>query len=201
VKRELLQTTAPIFFGDLHSLFVEHLVLHICTIDDLMYSWTKDEDRFLYMGNLERKRDDMVRCTVLQFHTAIEDLLTDMLFSAVLGTEHRRSQRKRRHTKHGQAVDRIISGFGFRAKMDFAIVVGVINAKRRERLLELNGIRNKCSHNWLLNVPVHPKKKVEGKKPRLLTYRGKDLHQISALKEFVSEYGGIYLKLYAKSIG
>jgi hypothetical protein len=34
VKRELLQTTAPIFFGDLHSLFVEHLVLHICRLTD-----------------------------------------------------------------------------------------------------------------------------------------------------------------------
>jgi hypothetical protein len=34
LKRELLQTTAPTFFGDLHALFVEHLVLPICRLTD-----------------------------------------------------------------------------------------------------------------------------------------------------------------------
>jgi len=33
-KRELLQTTAPTFFGDVHGLFVEHLILHICRLTD-----------------------------------------------------------------------------------------------------------------------------------------------------------------------
>jgi hypothetical protein len=34
LKRELLQTTAPTFFSDLHRLFVEHVVLHICRLTD-----------------------------------------------------------------------------------------------------------------------------------------------------------------------
>jgi hypothetical protein len=34
LKRELLQTTAPTFFGDLHCLFVEHFVQHICRLTD-----------------------------------------------------------------------------------------------------------------------------------------------------------------------
>jgi HEPN superfamily AbiU2-like protein len=34
LKRELLQTTAPTFFGDMNRLFVEHLVLHICRLTD-----------------------------------------------------------------------------------------------------------------------------------------------------------------------
>ncbi len=34
LKRELLQTTASTFFGDVHGLFVEHLVLHICRLTD-----------------------------------------------------------------------------------------------------------------------------------------------------------------------
>jgi hypothetical protein len=34
LKRELLQTTAPTLFGDVHGLFVEHLVLHICRLTD-----------------------------------------------------------------------------------------------------------------------------------------------------------------------
>ena len=34
LKRELLQTTAPTFFGDLNALFIEHFVLHICRLTD-----------------------------------------------------------------------------------------------------------------------------------------------------------------------
>ena len=34
LKRELLQTIAPKFFDDLHKLFIEHLVLHICRLTD-----------------------------------------------------------------------------------------------------------------------------------------------------------------------
>src|SRR5713226_3984295 len=34
LKRELLYTTAPTFFGDLNRLFMEHLVLHICRLTD-----------------------------------------------------------------------------------------------------------------------------------------------------------------------
>src|SRR5258708_2150308 len=34
LKRELLYTTAPTFFGDLNRLFTEHLVVHICRLTD-----------------------------------------------------------------------------------------------------------------------------------------------------------------------
>ena len=34
LKRELLQTTAPTFFGDLNGLLIEHVVLHICRLTD-----------------------------------------------------------------------------------------------------------------------------------------------------------------------
>ena len=34
LKRELLQSTAPTFFGDLNSLWIEHLALHICRLTD-----------------------------------------------------------------------------------------------------------------------------------------------------------------------
>jgi hypothetical protein len=32
LKRELLYTTAPTFFGDLNRLFIEHLVVYICRL-------------------------------------------------------------------------------------------------------------------------------------------------------------------------
>jgi hypothetical protein len=34
LKRELLHTTAPTFFGDLNRLLIEHTVLHICRLTD-----------------------------------------------------------------------------------------------------------------------------------------------------------------------
>lgn len=34
LKREMLDTTARTFFGDLNQLFIEHLVLHICQLTD-----------------------------------------------------------------------------------------------------------------------------------------------------------------------
>ena len=34
LKRELLQSIAPIFFSDLDQLLKEHLVLHICRLTD-----------------------------------------------------------------------------------------------------------------------------------------------------------------------
>jgi hypothetical protein len=34
LKRELLQTTAPIFFGDLNEIFIEQLVQRICRLTD-----------------------------------------------------------------------------------------------------------------------------------------------------------------------
>ena len=34
LRRELLQSAAPTFFGYLNRLFIEHLVLHICRLTD-----------------------------------------------------------------------------------------------------------------------------------------------------------------------
>jgi hypothetical protein len=36
------------------------------------------------------------------------------------------------------------------------------------------------------------------KKPPLLFYEGRDLHQVVTLKAFIKEYGTLYAKLYGK---
>ncbi len=59
-------------------------------------------------------------------------------------------------------------------------------------------MRNKCSHNWILNQPVRRGKRPKQLKPPLLYFRGKDLHKVTALKEFIAEFGVVYLRLYAK---
>ena len=64
---------------------IGRLTREIEEIDHFFYGFHKDH--FLYMGMLEFKRDDIVRSVVLQLHTSIEDLMTQYLFSEILGTE------------------------------------------------------------------------------------------------------------------
>jgi hypothetical protein len=68
----------------------------------------------------------------------------------------------------------------------------------RKQLMELNTMRNKCSHNWILNRAVRRGKRPKQLKPPLLHFRGKDLHKVAVLKEFISEFTVVYLHLYAK---
>lgn len=182
---------------------IRRLTRELEEIDKFFYRYNEDGDRVLYAGMLERKRDDAVRSTVLQLHTSIEDLLTEWLFSQILSTERRKSRKKRR-TKRGQALERMLTGsgsLGFDMKLNFAVVIGLINSKTRDKLRELNTIRNKCSHNWILNVAVRRGKKTKQPRPRLLNFRGRDLHKVPVLKDFAREYGIIYYRMYAKSLG
>jgi hypothetical protein len=65
---------------------IRRLTRELDEIDDFFYSSDRNGDRMLYMSMLEYKRDDIVRSAVLQLHTSIEDLMTSMLFSWILGT-------------------------------------------------------------------------------------------------------------------
>lgn len=152
---------------------------------------------------LERKRDDMVRSAVLQMHTAIEDLLNSMIICGVLGVKSEdRSQKSR--TKSSRALRKMLFGagsLGFDMKLNFAVALGILNSRTKDRLMELNTLRNKCSHNWLLKVPVRYGKRPNQRKPPLLLYKNQDLHKVETLKEFTAEYGTFYCKLFLKYLG
>jgi hypothetical protein len=85
-------------------------------------------------------------------------------------------------------------------KLTFALVVGILNTKAISKLRELNALRNKCTHNWLLNVPVRRGRRPTQIKPPLLTFRGRDLHKVYVLKDFSNEYGAIYSRMLSKYI-
>lgn len=89
---------------------------------------------------------------------------------------------------------------GFDMKLNLAISIGLINAKTREKLRELNTLRNKCGHNWVLKATVRRGKQPKQKKPPLLHFRGRDLHSVSVLNDFIGEYGVIYAKQFAKYV-
>jgi hypothetical protein len=179
---------------------IKRLSKEIEEIDKYVYRSHEGEDRVVYAGMLEHKRDDMVRSTVLQVHTSIEDLLTKLLLYCIMDVTEI-GQKSRLRTKRAAAIEELISsagGIGFDRKLTLAVGVGLISAETRSKLRELNRLRNKCSHNWILNALVKRGRRPDQKKMPLLSFRNKDLHKVPVLKEFLSEYSGIYLRLYAR---
>src|SRR4051794_38364046 len=90
---------------------ITRLTREIAEIDQFFYKVNENEDRFLYAGMLERKRDDMVRSAVLQIHTTIEDLLNLQIICRILNvkTESRSSKMR---TKSGKALYKMLFGAG-----------------------------------------------------------------------------------------
>jgi hypothetical protein len=172
----------------------------ITEIDKHFYSGFEEKDRNLFASMLERKRDDMVRVAVLQLHTATEDVLTGWITCRMLGVRPK-ERKKSGRTHSGRALRKILSGnrsIGFERKLHLAVVLGLITARTQKRLEELNSLRNKCSHNWLLNVPVRRGRRPQDTKPPLLLYRGRDLHKVAVLKDMTAEYGPLYARLFVK---
>jgi len=178
---------------------IKRLSREIEQIDELFYP-EDAEERHLYAGMLERKRDDLVRGFVIQIHTAIEDILDQLITFAVTGST--RSHRRRLRSQSAKALRGLLTGgesIGFHRKLSLALALRIITRNTKDRLHVLNNVRNKCSHNWILKTPVRYGKRPAQRKPPLLSYEGSDLHSIDALSAFVKEYGaGIYLKLYIK---
>lgn len=183
---------------------IRRLAREIRKIDELFYGTHEDGKRDLYgeMSMLERKRDDIVRSVVLQLHTATEDLLSDWIACRVLGIETMEEKKKRARTKSAQALRKMLWGsgsIGFEMKLNFAVALRLVNNSTQKKLAELNRLRNKCSHNWLLKVPVRRGRRPKQMKPPLLLYKGRDLHGVEALEYFMREYGQIYYRLFSKS--
>ena len=179
---------------------IKRLTREIAEIDDVFYHLDDIKDRVGYAGMLERKRDDMVRSAVLQMHTAIEDLLNSCIVCRTLNVKPEDRSRRMR-SKTAQALLSMLTGprsIGFEMKLNFAFVLGLLNSKTKDRLIELNALRNRCSHNWLLKARLRRGKAPKKNKPPLLRYDGRDLHNVEVIEDFTSEYGMIYCKLFLK---
>lgn len=179
---------------------IKRLTREIAEIDDVFYHLNDTKDRIGYAGMLERKRDDMIRSAVLQMHTAIEDLLNSSIICRALNVKPQDRTRRMR-SKTAKALLNMLTGprsIGFEMKLNFAFVLGLLNSKTKDRLIELNTLRNRSSHNWLLKAPLRRGKSPRQKKPPLLRYDGRDLHNVDVVADFASEYGAIYCKLFLK---
>ena len=177
---------------------IRRLTNEISEIEETFYGLSDDLD--LRAGMLERKRDDIIRSIVLQYHTAIEDMLNSILMCRILKVKRGDLGNKMRSKKAKELYGMLHGGrsMGFDMKLHLAVVHGVLTEKYLDKLAILNGLRNKCSHNWLLKATVRKGKRPKDKKPPLLKFNNRDLHQIETIKEFEKEYGAVYLALYMK---
>ena len=119
---------------------ITRLTREIAEIDKFFYKTNEVEDRSLYAGMLERKRDDVVRSVVLQMHTSIEDILNSLIICRVLNAKLVDRKRKMR-SKSGRALSKILfdaRSIGFDMKLNFAVALGLLNANTHDKLLVLN---------------------------------------------------------------
>jgi uncharacterized protein with von Willebrand factor type A (vWA) domain len=181
---------------------VSRLKREIAQIDESFYELDKGGDLAQHASMLERKRDDVIRGAVLQLHTSIEELITSMIMCLILGvpTDKRSKVMSR---PRGKAVRKLMmsaEGLGFDQKLDLAVALRMVSDKRRKRLAILNTLRNKCGHHWVLKGVVRKGRRPRQMKPPLLLYEGRDLHQVATFKEFLSECGPLYARMFVQHL-
>jgi hypothetical protein len=179
---------------------ISRLKREIAEIDQAFYQLDGNDDPASVAQMLERKRDDVIRGAVLQLHTSIEDILNSMIICLILGVTANR-RKKYMPSPRGKALRKLTmgaDGLGFDQKLDLAVALRILTDKQRKRLNVLNTLRNKCGHHWLLRAPVRKGRRPRQLKPPLLLYEARDLHGVDTFRDFLSEYGPLYVRLFLK---
>jgi len=182
---------------------INRLEREIGSIDEMFYLFERDGEPLQHAAMLERKRDDIVRAAVLQLHTSIEDILDSHIMCRMLEVPAY-GRMKLMPTRRGKALRKLLKsaeGLGFEQKLELAVALKVVSDKRRKRLAILNTLRNRCSHFWLLKVPVRKGRRPRQQKPPLLQYDGRDLHKTATFRDFLGEYGPLHAKMFVEYIG
>ncbi|MGH9715704.1 MAG: hypothetical protein ACRD4R_03100 [Candidatus Acidiferrales bacterium] len=142
------------------------------------------------------RKEDAVRLTILQIALSIEDMIDCLFWRSLAG--HDPDSKKRKSKKKGiphQLDELLTSGrLRFEAKLKLARILGIITKKQHRQMEVLNVLRNKCAHNWMLDVARIRGTRIRPAK-RLLEYEGKNLFDLEALQDFMHIYGRIYLRL------
>jgi len=170
-------------------------------IEDEFYSG-QDIDLENRLFLLKVKRDLTVRGIVMELHLALDDLLNVWIGSFLCRSRGRQLQRiwkRRRGLARG--VDELIEGersIGFRHKVVLLKAAGLLNNPLYKKLLELNRLRNRCSHSWLLDYVIRKGVKRGKPKKHLLEFRGRNLYQVAVMKDFIREYSTLYYHPYLR---
>src|SRR5437879_5995455 len=154
---------------------IRRLSREISEIDRHFYdAGINDRDRTMHAGMLERKRDDIVRSTVLQLHTAMEDLLDSLIVCRLLDAKPQ-TRKARMRTSRGKALDKVLHGggsIGFSSKVSLAL--------QRISPISTHSATNAATTGSWLNLSDAGDARLNAKPP-LLSYKGGDLHTLPPL--------------------
>jgi hypothetical protein len=154
----------------------------------------EDADLDQRYHELKRKREHLLRSIILELHLSIEDILTSAIGNALLQGRPIRSSVG--HTIRDLLEDE--HPLGFRHKLMLARTLKLVTPKEFSDLLELNTIRNRCSHTWSLDKVTRRKIKPSKPKRPLLRYRGTNLYETNAFVDFVGHFTAHYLRLWMR---
>jgi len=143
---------------------------------------------------LTRKREHLLRGIVLELHLSIEDIITGAIGNALL-------QGRLIRSPIGQTLRDLLQDdrpLGFRHKLMLARTLNLVTRKELADLAELNTVRNKCSHTWVLKKLVRRKLKPSKPKRPLLRWRGTNLYNTEDFLAFVSLYARHHVRLWLR---
>ena len=172
---------------------IEKMRADIARIEKSFYSAEHGDQDQIYF-ELQRIREQLLRSIILEVHLSLESVLTRAIGNALLRGRLIRSPIG--HMLRDLLEDQ--NPLGFRHKLMLARSLNLVTPREFADLAELNTIRNKCSHTWLLNrVRRRGIKRSKPKRP-LLRYRGTNLYQTDAFIEFVDYFSAQYLKIWLR---
>lgn len=150
----------------------------------------KAKNAKLRMDNLKTYRDEIYRGFVIYLHLSIEDILENLIIYKI---------KKNKVFEVKELIKSIKSEVTSKEIINWAARLNILTKDEYNKLLVLNSIRNKCSHDWILTIPQY--KKTNGKrikKPKVM-YKGKNLFNKKIFFDvFLSDYSSIYLKYFNK---
>lgn len=172
---------------------ITKITADIARIEESFFTADKDDLGQRYF-ELQRKREHLLRSMILELHLATEDIITGAVGNALLRGRPIRSP-------VGQTIRDLLQderSLGFLHKVMLARTLGIVTLAQFNDLIELNTVRNRCSHNWQLNRLIRRKLKPTKPKRPLLRWRGRNLYETDAFLDFIGYFTRHYLRLWLR---
>ncbi len=163
---------------------------------DSLYAFDNDDETTRYVM-ADQFRDDAVRMVVLHFHLISEELLKAMTYEALRQVDGP-------ETFTADQDIAYIQGLGSADTIDLSARLGVIGKDSYRLLADLNAMRNRASHHWILSSYPrgHKREKDAQNRPRApLEWKNKLLTPARCKAEFIPTYGALYMDLWMAHYG
>jgi hypothetical protein len=171
-------------------------VVEACELLDYLYGFDHIDDPNRY-SMAEHFRDDAVRMVVLHFHLSSEELLKALTYEAIRDVAGPETFSDDQDIKY---LQQLRTG----EAIDLAARLRVIGKRTHKLLVELNALRNRASHYWVLSrYPSGSKRAMKARsRPRYpLEWKNKLLTPKRCKTEFIPVYGALYLDMWMAYYG